>query len=355
MSVNNGKITPPISIDDVKSVLGESSNDVATLCKSTKINKWARYKPVACAAIFDNKDGAGDDGAYGLSVLPVDYSKIVSEYYKYDDYYKYNKRPTGGASSPFRLGDFKGYNHKAIGTVSCPVTVERVYNEGTPNEIIIYESISDGDSIATDENPPYLAVYTLGIDCVPVESLSILKDMKLSIYYKGALGGLGSFNQVSNDKYGVKRAIYLNPNKREGDFILYPYLTSSDGKSCYLFPGCKPIKVTFAKRANIIANNIRIEHNVVNGVNRMRFVAKNIKTKTNIILAVTGTPVAIGGLIGDDREIYITLCNVNIASDTTSSWYSFTKEKGYEYKVDLYVDNRIIRTEKVPDVTYKPI
>lgn len=45
MSVNNGKITPPISIDDVKSVLGESSNDVATLCKSTKINKWRKiYK-----------------------------------------------------------------------------------------------------------------------------------------------------------------------------------------------------------------------------------------------------------------------------------------------------------------------
>ena len=80
-----------------------------------------------------------------------------------------------------------------------------------------------------------------------------------------------------------------------------------------------------------------------------------LKLKTNIILAVTGTPVAIGGLIGDDREIYITLCNVNITSDTTSSWYSFTKEKGYEYKVDLYVDNSIIRTEKVPDVTYNPI
>lgn len=355
MSVSNGKIIAPVSIEDVKTVLGETSNDLAILCKSENINKWAKYKPVVCSNAFDNKDGAGDDGAYGLSVLPVDYSKIVSEYLNAESYYKYNKRPTGGASSPFRLGDFEGYNHKAIGAVSCPVTVERVYNEGTPNEIIIYESISDGDSIATDENPPYLAVYTSGIDCVPVESLSILKDMKLSIYYKGALEGLGSFNQVSNDKYGVKRAIYLNPNKREGDFILYPYLTSFDGTSCYLFPGCKPIKVTFAKRANIIADNIRIEHNVVNGVNKMRFVAKNIKTKTNIILAVTGTPVAIGGLIGDDREIYITLCNVNIDSDTTSSWYSFTKEKGYEYKVDLYVDNRIIRTEKVPDATYNPI
>lgn len=355
MSVSNGKIIAPVSIEDVKTILGESSNDLATLCKSAKINKWSRYKPVVCASIFDNKDGAGDDGSYGLSVLPVDYSNIVSEYYKYNDYYKYNKSPTGGTSSPFRLGDFKGYTHTATGTVSCLVTVERIYNEGTINETIIYESISDGDSIATDENPPYLAVYILSTDCIPVESLSILKDMKLSIYYKGALGGLGSFNQVSNDKYGVNRAIYLNPNKREGDFILYPYLTSSDGNSCYLFPGCKPITLTFAKRANIAANDITIEHSVVNGVNQMRFVAKNIKAETNIILAVTGTPVAIGGLIGDDREIYITLCNINITSDTTSSWYSFTKEKGYEYKVDLYVNNIIIRTEKVPDVTYNPI
>ena len=354
MSVSNGKIVAPVSIDDVKSVLGESSNDLATLCKSSNINKWAKYKPVICSNVFDNKDGAGDDGAYGLSVLPVDYSKIVSEYLNAGSYYKYNKRPTGGASSPFRLGDFKGYNHKAIGYTANPITIERIYNENTPNEIIIYESISDGDSIATDENPAYLSVYTSGIDCVPVESLSILNDMKLSIYYKGALG-LNNFHQVSNDKYGVKRTIDLNPNKREGDFILYPYLTSSDGKYCYLFPGCKPIKITFDKRANIVANNIRIEHNIVNGVNKIRFVANNINKKTNIILAVTGTPVAIGGLIGDDREIYITLCNVNITSNTTSSWYSFTKEKGYEYKVDLYVDNRIIRTENVPDVTYKPI
>lgn len=53
MSVNNGKITPPISIDDVKSVLGESSNDVATLCKSANINKWAKYKPMSIAKPFN--------------------------------------------------------------------------------------------------------------------------------------------------------------------------------------------------------------------------------------------------------------------------------------------------------------
>lgn len=32
MSVSNGKITAPVSIDDVKSVLGYGSNDLASAC-----------------------------------------------------------------------------------------------------------------------------------------------------------------------------------------------------------------------------------------------------------------------------------------------------------------------------------
>lgn len=35
-----------VSIGDVKSVLGELSNDVGNLCQSAKINKWARCKPI---------------------------------------------------------------------------------------------------------------------------------------------------------------------------------------------------------------------------------------------------------------------------------------------------------------------
>lgn len=50
MSNSNGKIyvSSPygVSIADVKAVLNESSTDLGTLCKSNKINRWAKYKPM---------------------------------------------------------------------------------------------------------------------------------------------------------------------------------------------------------------------------------------------------------------------------------------------------------------------
>ena len=55
MSLNNGIISAPVSIDDVKSVLGEGSNDLATLCKSTNINMWSRHKPVIHPSLLDRK------------------------------------------------------------------------------------------------------------------------------------------------------------------------------------------------------------------------------------------------------------------------------------------------------------
>ena len=48
MSYNSetGIISAPVSIDDVKQALGESSNDLATLCKSVNLNPYSKYKPV---------------------------------------------------------------------------------------------------------------------------------------------------------------------------------------------------------------------------------------------------------------------------------------------------------------------
>ena len=48
MSNSGGKITAPVSIEDVRTVLGVSSYDLGTLCKNSngKINKWSKYKPV---------------------------------------------------------------------------------------------------------------------------------------------------------------------------------------------------------------------------------------------------------------------------------------------------------------------
>lgn len=112
MSVSNRKIIAPVSIDDVKSVLGESSNDLATLCISRNINKWSPYKPVHSNKPFDLSDS-------DFGVTDKSYKLIVPSYSRLEDLclntiiktpsYTYEK-PKGGNSSPYRLGDFKGYN-----------------------------------------------------------------------------------------------------------------------------------------------------------------------------------------------------------------------------------------------------
>lgn len=52
MSNANGKISPPVSMSDIQTVLGNSSNDLETLCKANDINMWARYKPERIRDIY---------------------------------------------------------------------------------------------------------------------------------------------------------------------------------------------------------------------------------------------------------------------------------------------------------------
>lgn len=111
MSVSNGKITAPVSIDDVKSVLGYGSNDLASLCTYEGINMWAKYKPVdsdnAFLDINTGWKGKRND-------CNINYPKATSIY----DIKGYYSQANNGfthrtASAPYRLGDFRGYNHNA--------------------------------------------------------------------------------------------------------------------------------------------------------------------------------------------------------------------------------------------------
>lgn len=155
MSYNSetGIISAPVSIDDVKQALGESSNDLATLCKSENINIWSKYKPINCKGEFkeypiredsdeivtssyskytcvvrcgmnipmdtyknlrNNYGGEGFaiNGCYNLYIdniygrnggISADTTKMVSG----------KHFPKGGANSPYRLSDFRNYNSKA--------------------------------------------------------------------------------------------------------------------------------------------------------------------------------------------------------------------------------------------------
>ena len=119
MSNSGGKITAPVSIEDVRTVLGVSSYDLGTLCKNSngKINKWSKYKPVRQPFVVAPNSNwyKANDGFCGLKVGwstagDSSLTNLVNAYKQGTwDYLS----PTGGDSQPFRLLDFEGYDHNA--------------------------------------------------------------------------------------------------------------------------------------------------------------------------------------------------------------------------------------------------
>lgn len=165
MALANNKITAPVSVDDVKSLLGESSNDLATLCKSSKINVWAKYKPTDYNAAFSDNWSKGKDGNYGLNITTDNrvgsWSALVAEYSKANNgYSNIYKRPSGGATSPYRLGDFRGYNHKAKPEIGDYLAATNYIEDSQISLSVAYNVITaDGDQVSYRDVEVYKGLY----------------------------------------------------------------------------------------------------------------------------------------------------------------------------------------------------
>ena len=185
MSYNSdsGIISAPVSIDDVKQALGESSNDLATLCKSENINIWSKYKPINCKGEFkeypiredSDEKATSSYSKYTCVVrcgmnIPMDTYKNLRNNYGgegfaingcynlyVDNIYGKNGGisadtttmvsgkhfPKGGANSPYRLSDFRNYNSKAKSNTfltSLPQynTVEVYYSSTLKFNCVLY-------------------------------------------------------------------------------------------------------------------------------------------------------------------------------------------------------------------------
>lgn len=200
-----GIISAPVSIDDVKRALGESSNDLATLCKSENINIWSKYKPISCKGEFkeypiredseeivtssyskytcvvrcgmnipmdtyknlrNNYGGEGfaieackniyNDNVYGLTGCIHDNTttKVSGKHF-----------PKGGANSPYRLSDFRNYSSKAIRNVfltSIPQfhNVEIYYSSTPKFNCVLYQetNVDDNTNVTMDDIIPDLSL-----------------------------------------------------------------------------------------------------------------------------------------------------------------------------------------------------
>ena len=137
MPYNNGIVSAPVSVYDIRSAVSHSSGDLGTLIMNGAINKWAKFKPFRCNQI-------GIMPVLDSNGLPVKQLAIGS-HYRYlidsncglrinyrnygrdaclqktismmnagndDDIWTY-ERPAGGSNQPFRYVDYCGYNSYA--------------------------------------------------------------------------------------------------------------------------------------------------------------------------------------------------------------------------------------------------
>ena len=193
-----GIISAPVSIDDVKRALGESSNDLATLCKSENINIWSKYKPISCKGEFKEYPIREDSeeivtssySKYTCVVrcgmnIPMDTYKNLRNNYGgegfaieacknlyIDNVYGQTGGihdntttmvsgkhfPKGGANSPYRLSDFRNYSSKATRNAfmtSIPQfhNVEIYYSSTPKFNCVLYKdtNVDDNTNLTMDD------------------------------------------------------------------------------------------------------------------------------------------------------------------------------------------------------------
>lgn len=96
-----------ITVSLVRNTLGENKNDVGQLCTSNKINKWSFYKPITSNKLIltDADFYAVNDGFTAQS-----YNNAIDCWNAIINGETWTHQT---AEAPYRLGDFRGYDHNA--------------------------------------------------------------------------------------------------------------------------------------------------------------------------------------------------------------------------------------------------
>lgn len=208
MSNSNGIISAPVSIKDVQETLGDTSNDLATLCKSSYINMWSKYKPVSNTLKFANDtvnadgstwteatDGKGwwlgeiDRGGRDSRAIYFPIITSKAEFNSAANSHPRYVRPTGGELSPYRLTDFIGYYDNAVSPMRIIISSQNEIGKEWSCNIFVVDP-NDYEDYDSDYNPKYCYTWDdildmLGSDGVYPAVLVVNKTKKMQCFYIG--------------------------------------------------------------------------------------------------------------------------------------------------------------------------
>lgn len=136
-------IEKPVSFrEKVRATLGAATDDCGLLCTHPNINKWSKWKPVPFPTEVELTYAQLQSVNFGLSapLNNANYQNVVGIKWIYN-------RPTGGASAPFRIGDFEGYDKEAAAIITIPDGV--AFNRSSISNYLYQVAINRGGASST--------------------------------------------------------------------------------------------------------------------------------------------------------------------------------------------------------------
>ena len=159
--------TTNITTTLVGNTIGMASNNVGALCSSSLINKWSKHKPVRYNTLSGLDDSDFQITNFGIKLgdhlysTPIEAASISAVY----------EKPRGGEyNEPYRLGDFRKYDHYAIPPISGLIDLNIYSKYNTYFDIPYMVPTSDlyGTNISLEEFPLLSSMYL----CVAIYSSS---------------------------------------------------------------------------------------------------------------------------------------------------------------------------------------
>lgn len=151
-----------ITVSAVKTALGVSNNNVGGLCINTNVNPWSKWKPISADVVTMTLDTLKSKN-YGITIkYATTLTNLLSAVQSNSNLgYVYNK-PTGISTSPYRLGDFRNYEHNA--------------------QLPIFSMYEDGDEVPINGVSSDYSVGIDGIEQVDTEEDTQTYLVKSNLY-----------------------------------------------------------------------------------------------------------------------------------------------------------------------------
>lgn len=197
-----------VSFSSINSALGTSYTDLASLCKSSVINMWAKFKPIYHSEKGLLKNSQRQDNSHSVSGYAISWGIKKPAVSSWSDYINTSNgvvksgiwgydRPQGGTASPYRLADFVEVNDSGVATgngyshgAKCPIQI--TLSQENYLYVPYYPSTGDGATLMflfTFQNGivGWSASHSLKIGEIFASELSYYPTVIFTCYYNGQI------------------------------------------------------------------------------------------------------------------------------------------------------------------------